>query len=117
MLASLFERCMKRRGVKESDAYDWEKSNDSSVGGVGAAVVSTAVSGGGQSNLPTNIQNHTKMKNEPTIQGNITQMTVAGSNGSGLEYVSVTRLRSFVYIFEIDSSFCGFFIIVFGKKN
>nr|CAH7745120.1 unnamed protein product [Callosobruchus chinensis] len=25
MLISLFERCMKRRGVKESDPYDWEK--------------------------------------------------------------------------------------------
>lgn len=98
MLASLFERCMKRRGVKESDAYDWEKSNDSSAGGVGAAVVSTAVSGGGQSNLPTNIQNHTKMKNEPTIQGNITQMTVAGSNGSGLEYVSCASLLLFFFV-------------------
>lgn len=26
MLASLFERCMKRRGIKESDPYDWEKN-------------------------------------------------------------------------------------------
>lgn len=25
MLANLLERCMKRRGVKESDPYDWEK--------------------------------------------------------------------------------------------
>lgn len=25
MLAGLFERCMKRRGVKEKDPYDWEK--------------------------------------------------------------------------------------------
>lgn len=25
MLAGLLERCMKRRGVKESDPYDWEK--------------------------------------------------------------------------------------------
>lgn len=32
MLASLFERCMKRRGVKTNDPYDWEKpliSNES----------------------------------------------------------------------------------------
>ncbi|KOC68797.1 Tau-tubulin kinase 1 [Habropoda laboriosa] len=32
MLANLFERCMKRRGVKTNDPYDWEKpliSNDS----------------------------------------------------------------------------------------
>lgn len=26
MLSSLFERCMKRRGIKESDPYDWEKT-------------------------------------------------------------------------------------------
>ncbi|XP_037079756.1 uncharacterized protein LOC119100747 [Pollicipes pollicipes] len=26
MLSGLFERCMKRRGVKESDAFDWEKA-------------------------------------------------------------------------------------------
>lgn len=26
MLIGLFERCMKRRGVKESDPYDWEKT-------------------------------------------------------------------------------------------
>lgn len=25
MLSSLFERCMKRRGVKDSDPFDWEK--------------------------------------------------------------------------------------------
>lgn len=25
MLAGLFERCMKRRGVKANDPYDWEK--------------------------------------------------------------------------------------------
>lgn len=25
MLAGVFERCMKRRGVKETDPYDWEK--------------------------------------------------------------------------------------------
>lgn len=27
MLGSLFDRCMKRRGVKESDPYDWEKTD------------------------------------------------------------------------------------------
>lgn len=25
MLIGLFERCMRRRGVKDSDPYDWEK--------------------------------------------------------------------------------------------
>lgn len=32
MLAGLFERCMKRRGVKANDPYDWERpltSNES----------------------------------------------------------------------------------------
>lgn len=37
MLAALFERIMKRRGVKETDPYDWEKvdplSNSSSSQG------------------------------------------------------------------------------------
>lgn len=33
MLSGLFERCMKRRGVKESDPYDWEKTpTDNSIG-------------------------------------------------------------------------------------
>lgn len=26
MLSNLLERCMKRRGVRESDPYDWEKT-------------------------------------------------------------------------------------------
>ncbi|CAH1132226.1 unnamed protein product [Ceutorhynchus assimilis] len=30
MLISLFERCMKRRGVKESDPFDWEKQTGDS---------------------------------------------------------------------------------------
>lgn len=25
MLAGVFERCMKRRGVKDTDSFDWEK--------------------------------------------------------------------------------------------
>ncbi|CAL4079528.1 unnamed protein product [Meganyctiphanes norvegica] len=33
MLSGLFERCMKRRGVKESDPFDWEKTpTDNSLG-------------------------------------------------------------------------------------
>lgn len=28
MLTSLFERCMKRRGVKECDHFDWEKTSE-----------------------------------------------------------------------------------------
>lgn len=74
MLASLFERCMKRRGVKDCDPYDWEKTDSVSI---------TT----GQNNLSSNVQSHIQLKNEQ-IHGNITQMTVAGSNGSGIEYVS-----------------------------
>uniref|UniRef100_A0A182N008 Protein kinase domain-containing protein n=1 Tax=Anopheles dirus TaxID=7168 RepID=A0A182N008_9DIPT len=32
MLISLFERCMKRRGVKETDPFDWENNADYSAG-------------------------------------------------------------------------------------
>lgn len=28
MLTGIFERCMKRRGVKESDPFDWEKATE-----------------------------------------------------------------------------------------
>lgn len=28
MLTGIFERCMKRRGVKESDPFDWEKPTE-----------------------------------------------------------------------------------------
>lgn len=46
MLVTLFERCMKRRGVKETDPFDWEKveenNADHGVGGE-AKVVNAAV--------------------------------------------------------------------------
>ncbi|XP_050530501.1 tau-tubulin kinase homolog Asator isoform X2 [Daktulosphaira vitifoliae] len=38
MLTSLFERCMKRRGVKESDPFDWEKPNEISQPAVTVSV-------------------------------------------------------------------------------
>ncbi|XP_055373380.1 uncharacterized protein DDB_G0283357 isoform X2 [Condylostylus longicornis] len=69
MLASLFERCMKRRGVKESDPYDWEKTDISSN--------ANSVQG----------NNATQNKNNDYMHGNVTQMTVAASNASGTEYV------------------------------
>lgn len=81
MLIGLFERCMKRRGVKESDPYDWEKVDTI---GAGAAT---------QSN---NLQVQTK--NE-YIHGNVTQMTVAASNASGTEYVNFFW-HIFFYIFH-----------------
>lgn len=76
MLASLFERCMKRRGVKESDPFDWEKTESVSANA-------------DKSSLSSNMQTVLQMKNNEPILGNITQMTVAVSNGSGMEYVSI----------------------------
>ncbi|KAL7726696.1 hypothetical protein ACLKA6_012773 [Drosophila palustris] len=70
MLIGLFERCMKRRGVKEADPYDWEKVDTGTIGNINAAT-----------NAPT-----APVKNE-YIHGNITQMTVAASNASGTEYI------------------------------
>lgn len=58
MLASLFERCLKRRGIKESDPYDWEKSEQ----------VKTNTSQNGTQN-----------------QGNLTQMT---SNASRTDFIN-----------------------------
>ncbi|XP_039233101.1 tau-tubulin kinase homolog Asator isoform X3 [Drosophila yakuba] len=68
MLIGLFERCMKRRGVKESDPYDWEKVDSTAIGNISAT---------GNSSIP--------IKND-YMHGNITQMTVAASNASGTEY-------------------------------
>lgn len=75
MLIGLFERCMKRRGVKESDPYDWEKM-DAVIPATTAATVANS-----QSNNPMQIKHE-------YFQGNVTQMTVAVSNASGTEYVS-----------------------------
>ncbi|XP_059609847.1 tau-tubulin kinase homolog Asator isoform X2 [Phlebotomus argentipes] len=60
MLASLFERCMKRRGVKEADPYDWEKADS-----VTGTTVITANS----------LQS--QLRNEHL---HVTQMTVAASS-------------------------------------
>ncbi|XP_017126133.1 tau-tubulin kinase homolog Asator isoform X4 [Drosophila elegans] len=70
MLIGLFERCMKRRGVKESDPYDWEKVDSAAIGNISTTT--------GHPSVP--------VKND-YMHGNITQMTVAASNASGTEYV------------------------------
>ncbi|XP_055615256.1 tau-tubulin kinase homolog Asator [Toxorhynchites rutilus septentrionalis] len=45
MLVTLFERCMKRRGVKETDPFDWEKTEENTADHAGgeAKVVNAAV--------------------------------------------------------------------------
>lgn len=90
MLATLFERCMKRRGVKETDPYDWEKLE----GGVHA--VSNINS---QNNMPSNIQSHIQVKTDQ-IHGGVNSTgvigvmatgnatTIGATNASGIEYVS-----------------------------
>ncbi|XP_055680716.1 tau-tubulin kinase homolog Asator-like isoform X2 [Lutzomyia longipalpis] len=77
MLAGLFERCMKRRGVKESDPYDWEKTDS----GTSGTVISTNSL---QSNLPSQLRNE-------HMHCNMTQMTVAASNASNMEQVVQPR--------------------------
>lgn len=74
MLIGLFERCMKRRGVKEADPYDWEKVDTAAVGNINASTNATL----------------TPAKNE-YMHGNVTQMTVAASNASGADYVSAVE--------------------------
>lgn len=39
MLTGLFERCMKRRGVKESDPFDWEKPIETVQPAVSVSVI------------------------------------------------------------------------------
>ncbi|XP_067628087.1 tau-tubulin kinase homolog Asator [Eurosta solidaginis] len=74
MLIGLFERCMKRRGVKESDPYDWEK-------------IDTGNAAGATTSQTTNNTVQLQGGKNEYIHGNITQMTVAASNASGTEYL------------------------------
>ncbi|CAH1163258.1 unnamed protein product [Phaedon cochleariae] len=54
MLISLFERCMKRRGVKETDPYDWEKPAQTENTPVSQTVTIQ------QPTAPTTLPRHTK---------------------------------------------------------
>lgn len=86
---------MKRRGVKESDPYDWEKAaSDALNGGVGVAGgggTTAVASGVTSSNVGCVSMNQSHVpgsKNDAALLhtiagGQITQMTVAGSNGGG----------------------------------
>lgn len=55
MLISLFERCMKRRGVKESDPYDWEKPSQTDNQQVSQTVTVQ------QPTAPTTLPRYTKI--------------------------------------------------------
>lgn len=97
MLSTLFERCMKRRGVKETDPYDWEKLEG------GPHSVSNMSS---QNNMPSNIQSHIQVKTDQIhggacmnstgvigviATGNAT--TIGATNASGIEYVSTVDIK------------------------
>lgn len=90
---------MKRRGVRETDPYDWEKLDQTSNANM------ANIAG-------NNMQIDIIDKNEQQIHGNnITQMTVAGSNASGHEYVSISFVffsflnQKCVYNVELRSIF------------
>lgn len=93
MLSTLFERCMKRRGVKDSDPYDWEKL-ESSVHSVSNNISS-------QNNMPSNIQSHIQMKTDQIHGAGVIDsmvgvtggnaLTLGATNASAIEYVSETN--------------------------
>lgn len=93
MLATLFERCMKRRGVKDTDPYDWEKLDNSAH----------LAGNNNQSTMPSNIQSHIQAKTDQihggpchnstiAVIGNATTpMTIAGTNPNDIEFVSILQ--------------------------
>ncbi|KYB26867.1 tau-tubulin kinase homolog Asator isoform X2 [Tribolium castaneum] len=65
MLINLFERCMKRRGVKPSDPYDWEKTP------AGDNVTVTQTTENQPPTAPTTLPRHTKHTTTDNNQENI----------------------------------------------
>lgn len=59
MLATLFDRCMKRRGVKESDPYDWEKTD-----------VQQAAAAAGQPQQPVQTSVHQPISGATNVNNN-----------------------------------------------
>lgn len=97
MLSTLFERCMKRRGVKETDPYDWEKLE--------GAVHTASNNISSQNNMPSNIQSHIQMKTDQIhtgvnstgvigVIGTGNATTIGATNASALEYVNVNILST-----------------------
>lgn len=114
MLSTLFERCMKRRGVKETDPYDWEKLEG------GVHTVSNISS---QNNMPSNIQSHIQVKTDQIhggacmnstgvigATGNAT--TIGATNASGIEYVNALNICVHRIRFLLPSFFL--FISILG---
>lgn len=73
MLASLFERCMKRRAIKETDPYDWEKTEQLSQLN-------------NQVNCSSILNSNAQAKNDVTNTNHaLPQVTVQASNMSSAE--------------------------------
>lgn len=73
MLASLFERCMKRRAIKETDPYDWEKTEQLSQ-------INSQV------NCSSILNSNAQAKNDVTNTNHaVPQVTVQASNVSSVE--------------------------------
>lgn len=73
MLASLFERCMKRRAIKETDPYDWEKTEQLSQ-------INNQV------NCSSLLNSNAQAKNDVTNTNHaVPQVTVQASNISSVE--------------------------------
>lgn len=68
---------MKRRGVKDTDPYDWEKLDQTANANL--------------ANIAGNLQINIHGKHEQVVYGNNvpSPMTAAGSNASGTDYVSI----------------------------
>lgn len=74
MLASIFERCMKRRAIKEIDPYDWEKTEQLSQINNQVNCSSILNSNAGAKNDVSNTNNHA-----------LPQVTVQASNISSVD--------------------------------
>ncbi|KAL7044773.1 hypothetical protein ACKWTF_002043 [Chironomus riparius] len=82
MLASLFERCMKRRAIKETDPYDWEKTEQLSQ-------INNQV------NCSSILNSNAQAKNDVTNTNHaVPQVTVQASNISSVEQKQRNKLDS-----------------------
>jgi tau tubulin kinase len=85
MLGSLFERCMRRRGVKETDPFDWEKNEQNE------SIVATRETESARNQNETGVSTRNQNENASMKNGrmkNITEATNPPNAMSGMEYVS-----------------------------
>lgn len=102
MLISLFERCLKRRGVKEIDPYDWEKAPAGD-------------------NIPTTInpgstpQSHAIVQN--TIPKHPKQQTPTDNNQENIEPTDNKEVPLFLFPFHFLYVIFDFEIAVNRNRN